>query len=119
MQALPVRQATRLGAGPGFTTGRQQSGSGRLRSLGIRVHLELLDQRLALGRVWIKHTKAHQHIHGFGFGQVVFMGIRWRLGTRWQYQVLAALAFVRAGLAHVDDRPLPEIAHATGSRAWR
>ncbi|MNF79368.1 hypothetical protein D3C84_615800 [compost metagenome] len=120
VQAFPVCEAPRLGAGPGFACRGEQFGLGRLDAFGVRVHLELLDQCLAFGRVRVEHTETCQHVHGFRLGQVIFTGIGRRLGARWQYQVLAALAFVRTGLAHVDDRPLPEITNTARSRAgWQ
>ncbi|MNP14546.1 hypothetical protein D3C76_1068780 [compost metagenome] len=111
VQALPVRHAPWLGAGPGFAAGGEQFGLAGLATFGVGVHPELLDQRLALGGVGVEHAKTHQHIHGVRLGQVILARIgRW-LGARGQHQVFAALAFVRAGLAHVDDCPLPEIAN--------
>ncbi|MNQ83252.1 hypothetical protein D3C85_983280 [compost metagenome] len=119
VQALPIFNAAWLGTRPAAAARSQQARLPRLVFLRVGVQAQLFDQGLALGRVGVEHAKAHQHIHALGFGQVILAGIGRRLGARWQNQVFAALALVGPGLAHVQDRPLPDIADAAGSRPGR
>ena len=76
----------------------------------------LAQRRLGLDRVRRETARTEPDLIGLGARDEVARRTQ-VFSARRQDQVLAALPLVGTGLAHVDDRPLPDVIHAPGGRA--